>query len=439
MAQSDKLSVKSYRGTRDFYPEDMQLRNHIFRTMRGVAELYGYEEYDGPMLESFDLYAAKSGEELVNEQLYHFIDRGNRNVAIRPEMTPTVARMVAARMGELPRPIRWFSFPNLWRYEKPQRGRLREHWQFNIDLLGSDSVSADQEIIEVAMKIMFNFGADKNDFCIHLSNRRILIYFLESVLKLDPSKSGPVCRVIDKRAKISDDVFHQMLLDTGLTSSQIADINAYLNLTETNISEHPVSKSEGFDELRQLLDGLAEAGLDSMCKIDMSIVRGLDYYTGTVFEMYDLSPENRRALFGGGRYDNLVGLFSKERISGVGLGMGDVTVADFLHTHNLVPSLVPTAAVHVALFDENSRHDAFRLASTLRSAGIKTTMQLEPVKLGKQFKWADNRDIPLVILQGPVEKDEHTVQIKEMASRNQIVVQENELVPKIRQLLNLDI
>ncbi len=439
MTQSQKLTVKPYRGTRDFYPEHMYLRNHMFNIMRSVAELYGYEEYDGPMLENFDLYAAKSGEELVKEQLYHFVDRGNRHVAIRPEMTPTVARMVAARIGELPRPIRWFSFPNLWRYEKPQRGRLREHWQFNIDILGSDSVSADQEIIEVAIKIMLKLGADKKDFCIHISDRRILMYFLESVLKLDPSLSAPVCRVIDKRAKISAEDFNRMLIDIGLSNGQIDEIDSYLNLTGKNLSDHPVSQSEGYAELNKLLEGLANNGMDSMCKVDMSIVRGLDYYTGTVFEMYDLSPENRRALFGGGRYDNLVGLFSKERVSGVGLGMGDVTVADFLQTHNLLPKLNPAASVHVALFDENSRLSTSHLANILRSAGIRTSMQIESARLGKQFKWANSKQIPVVVLQGPDEKAQGTVLIKEMASHNQRVVKEADLVSAIHQLLNLDV
>lgn len=172
MSETKKLPVTSYRGTRDFYPEDMHMRNYIFGTMRRVAESFGYQEYDGPMLESFELYAAKSGDELVNEQLYHFIDRGNRHVAIRPEMTPTVARMVAARLSDLQRPIRWFSFPNLWRYEKPQRGRLREHWQFNVDILGSDAIDADREIIEIACRVMFSLGADKNDFSIHISNKK---------------------------------------------------------------------------------------------------------------------------------------------------------------------------------------------------------------------------------------------------------------------------
>ncbi|MGB3974954.1 MAG: histidine--tRNA ligase [bacterium] len=439
MSETKKLPVTSYRGTRDFYPEDMHMRNYIFGTMRRVAESFGYQEYDGPMLESFELYAAKSGDELVNEQLYHFIDRGNRHVAIRPEMTPTVARMVAARLSDLQRPIRWFSFPNLWRYEKPQRGRLREHWQFNVDILGSDAIDADREIIEIACRVMFSLGADKNDFSIHISNRKILTYFLETVLKLPESLWPHIHRAIDKRSKISTEAFDEMLSEMKLSSDQIGEIHAYLNLTDREIDRHPVSQSPAFADIQHLLEGLSILGLDDVCRLDFSIVRGLEYYTGTVFEMYDMAPENRRALFGGGRYDNLVGLFSKERVSGVGFGMGDVTIGDFLQTHNLLPVPEPPAHVHVALFDENTRNSASSLADLLRSEGLKTTCQLEPSKLGKQFKWADIQKIPIVVLQGPEELSRNHVQVKHLATHNQITVPLPDLVQTIKKLLDIDV
>lgn len=439
MTKPDKLPVTSYRGTRDFYPDDMQIRMYIFNTMRHVAESFGYEEYDGPMLESFELYAAKSGDELVNEQLYHFIDRGNRHVAIRPEMTPTVARMVAARITELARPVRWFSFPNLWRYEKPQRGRLREHWQFNVDILGSDAVESDREIIEIACRVMFKFGADHNDFRIHISNRKILTFFLQDILNVPESIWPLLCRAIDKRSKISAGAFEAMLSDLKLTPAQISEIQAYLNLSDCHLDRHPVSRSPDFTDIHRLWEDLAVLGLDSVCQLDLSIVRGLDYYTGTVFEMYDMAPQNQRALFGGGRYDNLVGLFSRERVPGVGLGMGDVTVCDFLKTHGLLPTPSPPAHVHIALFSDDMRHSASILAESLRAEGLKTTCQLEPAKLGKQFKWADSRNIPIVVLQGPDEEAEQQVQIKHLASHNQITVPVAELAQTIKKLLHIDI
>lgn len=439
MPQTKKLPVTSYRGTRDFYPEDMQIRKHIFGIMRRVAESFGYEEYDGPMLESFELYAAKSGDELVNEQLYHFLDRGNRHVAIRPEMTPTVARMVAARISDLPRPIRWFSFPNLWRYEKPQRGRLREHWQFNVDILGSDVIDADQEIIEIASQVMFNLGADKDDFSIHISNRKILTFFLQTVLKLPESLWPHLYRAIDKRSKITTEAFNEMLSELKLSSTQIDEIHTYLNLTDREIDQHPVSESPAFKDIHRLWEGLAAQGLDKVCRLDFSIVRGLDYYTGTVFEMYDMAPENRRALFGGGRYDNLVGLFSKERVSGVGFGMGDVTIGDFLQTHGLLPLTTPPAQIHVALFSDEMRNTTSSLANMLRAEGLKTTCQLEPSKLGKQFKWADTQKIPIVVLQGPDELSRNHAQVKHLASHTQITAPITELVQTVKKLLNIDI
>jgi len=434
-SRSPKLSVKPYRGTRDFYPEDMRLRNRIFTTMRRVAERFGYEEYDGPMLEAFDLYAAKSGEELVNEQLYHFHDRGNRHIAIRPEMTPTVARMVAARIHALQRPVRWFSFPNLWRYEKPQRGRLREHWQFNVDILGTDAIGADQEIIEVAIGVMRELGARSEDFQIHIANRRVLSEFLSTVIGLPESGWSGVCRAIDKKAKMTGEAFHAMLETQGLSPSQIDSLEAYMAITIEELRDHPLAATDGVKEILALFDGLDAAGLTDLCVLDMSIVRGLDYYTGTVFEMYDRAPENRRALFGGGRYDNLVGLFSRERVSGVGFGMGDVTVKDFLETHNLLPTPSPPVQVHVALFEDGLAADAAALAARLRMGGFNATLQLDAVKLGKQFKWADSRGIPVVVLQGPDEKRRDEVQIKHLPTRQQQSVPLSDMVATVEVIL----
>ncbi len=418
----EKLSTNPYRGTRDFYPEDMRKRNAIFQAMRGTAESFGYEEYDGPMLEMFELYAAKSGEELVKEQLYHFMDRGGRHVAIRPEMTPTVARMVAARINELPMPIRWYSLPNLWRYEKPQRGRLREHWQFNVDILGADSVLADQEIIEIAIQIMRNIGAQPGQFQIHIANRRMLSYFLEHLMKLPQHLWVPTCKVIDKKSKIPPDVFEGMLQEVGLSQTDIQSLNDYMMLDWESLHKHPVFESDGARELELIFTGLEKAGYLDFCCMDLSIVRGLDYYTGTVFEMYDLAPQNRRAMFGGGRYDDLVGLFSKAKLPGVGFGMGDVTIMDFIQTHGLLPQLSPPVHIYVALFDEEYIDQALILSRRLREMGFRTITQLEPVKLSKQYKQANQRNIPVVVLQGPDEIRDNRMQMKYLPSGEQLLV-----------------
>lgn len=431
--RSSKLSVTPYKGTRDFYPEDMLIRNHIFTCMRSAAESYGYQEYDGPLLELFELYAAKSGDELVNEQLYHFFDRADRHVAIRPEMTPTVARMVAARINDLPRPIRWFSFPNLWRYEKPQRGRLREHWQFNVDIFGVDSISADQEIIEIAIEIMHRLGATASDFSIHISNRRLLNTFLTNHLLLDDSQRKGVCRAIDKRSKLNTDAFIALLNETGLVLDQINHLDRFLNLSWTDLESHPISASEGAHEIRKLFQGLSVTGMSRYCQLDLSIVRGLDYYTGTVFEMYDLAPENRRALFGGGRYDDLVGMFTNTRLPGVGLGMGDVTIRDFIETHKLMPPMGNRADVFVAIFDETCFEASLRLAQMLRQTGFRVICQMDAMKLGKQYKLASQFGIPVVLIQGPDEREIGQVTLKNMSTGEQIRISVPEASARIRQ------
>jgi len=433
-----QLSTRPYKGTRDFYPQDMRVRNYVFQRMKSVARSFGYEEYDGPMLEMFDLYAAKSGDELVKDQLYHFMDRGGRHVAIRPEMTPTVARMVAARLQQLPRPIRWFSIPNLWRYEQPQHGRLREHWQLNVDIFGSDSVAADQEIIEVAIEILRSMGANEKDFKIHISNRRMLSHFLEVILELPQEVWSPVCRAIDKKAKVPVDVFHGMLSDVGLAADQIQKLQTYMDLGWENLTSHEVYESAGAKELVALFTGLRNGGYEPFCQLDLSIVRGLDYYTGTVFEMYDTSPENKRAMFGGGRYDNLVGLFNNNPVSGVGFGMGDVTILHFLNSHDLLPSRSSETQVLIALFDEASLPDAMQTARSLRAKGFRAAVQLDAVKLGKQFKTANQKGIPIVLIRGPDEQQNGTMSLKYLPTGEQTCLIFDEAVTQIGKWLKSD-
>ncbi len=400
--------------------------------MKSTARLFGYEEYDGPMLELFDIYAAKTGEEIVNEQLYHFHDRGGRHVAIRPEMTPTVARMTAARIQELPKPIRWFSIPNLWRYERPQRGRLREHWQFNVDIFGVDTIDADAEIIELAACVMENLGAKPGDFEIRISNRRLLSHFLVKEMNLEESAAAAVGRAMDKKDKISPDGFASLLREAGLDDSGIQELNDFMALDSGILAEHPVSHSEGGRELSQLFDRLFQAGLGDVCRLDLGIVRGLDYYTGTVFEMYDNAPENRRALFGGGRYDDLVGMFTSTRLSGVGFGMGDVTVEDFLRTHDLIPVLEAPADVFVTLFGENAVTASDQVSRQLRRDGFRVYRQLEATKIGKQFKQANQMNIPVAVIMGPDEIAAGEATLKNLVTSEQITVTIPEVSRRIR-------
>mgnify|MGYP004727742227 FL=1 len=275
---SEKLSTQPYKGTRDFYPQEMRLRNRFFGVVRRVLETAAFEEYNGPMLESLDLYAAKSGEEIATKQTYNFVDRGDRRLALRPEMTPTVARMVAAKMNELVFPLKWFSIPNMYRYEAPQRGRLREFWQLNVDIFGCDGYEADLDCISSAIEIMRAFGADETMFTVHINNRRFFNDVIAAIAGTDGEGAKQVSKVIDRKNKVPREVYERDLAALGLTAEQIANIDAlYTMSVEKATALCPDSVGSG--ELLQLFGMLKKSGLDRFCVFDFGIIRGLDYYT----------------------------------------------------------------------------------------------------------------------------------------------------------------
>ncbi|NDD91308.1 histidine--tRNA ligase [bacterium] len=415
-----KLSTQPYKGTRDFYPEDMRIQKWIFDQMRSVVESYAYEPYDGPMLEPFELYAAKSGEELVNQQLYWLVDRGERKLAVRPEMTPTLARMVAGKIQELPRPIRWYSTPNLWRYERPQRGRLREHWQLNVDVLGGDPILADAEILSVALTIMKRFGGD-HLVQVKLNNRRLMDAFFIGHLGLSADLALKVTKAIDARAKIGEEKYLGWMQELGVSESQRQEMESFFRASFEEIEKR--FPSDGARELRSLLDLLAESGVSkNQVVFDSQVLRGLDYYTGTVFEMYDTSPENNRAMFGGGRYDNLVGLFGKEKLPGVGFGMGDVTLRNFLETHGLLPRLGGGVDVLVALPKREWRVHSEKVSAELRALGLKVMSPLTTEAFGPQLKVAARHGARYAVLFGDAEWAEKKLIIKDLVSGTQEVV-----------------
>ena len=320
--------IQPVQGTRDFYPDKMRWRNWLFNACRQVSQLYGYEEYDGPFLEYLDLYAAKSGEELVNEQTYIFESRGGEKLAIRPEMTPTLARMVAARQNELRKPIRWFTIPNVWRYERPQRGRKREFYQYNIDLLGVESVEADAEVLAVVVDIMRALGLEKGEFVIRINNR----YYLEellSQLQIDLSKKDAVFREIDRIEKLKPEVFRANLEAAGLTAEQVDGLQN--DLHQKNFGDFPA--------LKTLWEKFEQYGITDYVEFDPSIVRGLLYYTGTVFEVWDASKKFNRAIMGGGRYDNLVTSLGGQPLPAVGIAFSDVTIEEMLTQQGKLPEL----------------------------------------------------------------------------------------------------
>ena len=426
--ETPKLSVLPYKGTRDFYPRDMKLRNWFFGKIRAALETACFEEYNGPMLESLDLYIAKSGEEIANEQTYNFEDRGGRRLAVRPEMTPTVARLVAAKIGELNFPLRWFSIPNLYRYERPQRGRLREHWQVNVDIFGCPTFEADLEVISTAVMLLKALGADKSMFRVHINNRRFFNDVIAAIAGTDAEGSRKVSKVVDRKNKIPREEYVKELTELGLNETQIGKIDAlYTMSVEEATALCP--DSQGSAELLNLFRELEACGLARYCVFDFGIIRGLDYYTGTVFEVFDEAPENNRAMFGGGRYDNLVGLFVKNtNISGVGFGFGDVTLENFLVTHNLIPDIYNEGTkVLVARFNDVPYEKYMALTDALRAAGVPASLYLGEKKFGKQIDYAVKGAYSHVAILGGDEAARGVVKIKNLRTREETEVQNGEL------------
>lgn len=418
-----KLTTENYKGTRDFYPEDMRLRNYLFSVMKEVVSSYGYEEYDGPLIESLDLYRAKTGEEIVGKQIYNFIDKGDREVAIRPEMTPTVARMVAKRLRELPRPIRWYSIPNLWRYEQPGHGRLREHWQLNVDLFGVDNNRAELEILTLACDILFAFGASRESFKVQISHRALLDEFLLDGLGVSPSQAHEVSKILDKKNKISLEEYRSLVSNVIPNDpTAIPKIDQFLNATVADLSLISGIQESTANLIQRLFQDLAILGLSDIVKFDPSVVRGFDYYTGFIFEIFDTNPENKRSLYGGGRYDNLIGLFSNEELSGIGFGLGDVTLQNFLKTHNLIPNFASDQTVFIPLLNESMYLENSKIAQEIRQKKIAVDLSLSPQKLAKQLSYAEKKGYRFLLLRGEEERAKGLVTLKDMKNRTQTTI-----------------
>ncbi|MFZ5630158.1 MAG: histidine--tRNA ligase [Spirochaetota bacterium] len=412
------LSTQPYKGTRDFFPEDMRFREAMFSVMHRVVRQYGYDQIDAPIVEPIDVYLAKTSEEIVGQQIYSFTDRGDRKVAIRPEMTPTVARMVAARFHETPKPIRWYSIPNVWRYEQPGKGRLREHWQLNCDLFGAASEKlGDLEILSLAVDLLRGYGANASQFRLYLSHRSILNGVLGGELKLPQDKWPAIARIMDKKAKVKPEAYVAMLEAEGVTALQRAELDFFLieKLDYLKKKYH----LEGASYVLEIIEELKTLGLDEFVEYDPSVVRGFDYYTGLVFEVFDTHPENRRSLFGGGRYNNLVGAFGKETLNAVGFGMGDVTLEDFLRTHQLLTDQPRKVDVYIALLDDKLGGHALALARTLRARGLSVEVSLGAGKLGKQFQEAEKKQIARVIILGEDEAASGVYAVKTLATGEQ--------------------
>lgn len=425
------LSKAPYKGTRDFFPPQMRQRDFIFQKMREIAELYSYEPYDGPMVEEVELYLAKSGEELINEQIYSFIDRGERKVAIRPEMTPTVARMVAQIHREAAKPLRWYAIPNLMRYEKPQRGRLREHWQFNCDIFGAPEGLGEIEILQVVTGLLRHFGANEEHFEVLLNDRRVVDAVFKRLLQLSPEQSLRLYKVIDKAKKVSPEALDKMVAEVIAHDAARLHFKEYLGLDSFPklvqfLERHGLKDAAG--GFMVFIDNIAQAGLSKYVIYDPTIVRGLDYYTGVVFEVFDKSPENRRAICGGGAYANLLQIFDEDPLPGVGFGLGDVTLADFLRTHGLLPEFPrPAIDLLLAAMEPTGMARVQELAQELRRLGVKSEVFLGEAKPKKIFQHCERRGHRVVVIIGDNELSSGQADFSRQTDKKKQTIKLNDL------------
>lgn len=402
------LDSTPYKGTRDWYPEDMAVRNYIFDTWKTVAKRYGYQEYGTPLLEPLEVYVAKSGDELANEQTYAFNDRGDRQVAIRPEMTPSVSRLVATRRQELAYPARLFSIANFMRYERPQRGREREFWQLNIDMFGATGAAGDAEMIGLAHDSLQAFNATPDMYEIRINDRRLIDYVTRHYLALDGTQSQQLVKLLDRKAKITETSFEQQVLEIGVDREKLRTL-----LSAKGIADLPdeLQTAEALTPIKELFQLLETLDVPSAV-FDITLMRGLDYYTGVVFEVFDTHPENNRSMFGGGRYDGLVGLFGAENISAVGFAPGLTTTELFLRSHNLLPELSSASKFALIPLGDNIG-SALQLNRLIHAS---SEVLSEDKNLNKQLKLANKKDVKYVVFVGDDEVNSNTYSVKNLAS-----------------------
>ncbi len=413
------LPTQPYKGVRDFYPEDMAVQRYIFDVWSETAESFGFERYDASVLEPSELYKSKGAEneEMVNEQTYTFIDRGDREVTLRPEMTPTVARMVAGKRNELSFPLRWYSIPNLFRYERMQKGRLREHWQLNCDIFGATDYTADVEIIALAYQMLLNFGADESMFSIRVNNREEMKSWYESIGIKDTDKQTAITRLNDRFRKIDRKEYLKNIEEIITDKKLAVEIYNYVSDSKAE-NDNPVVK------------GLKALGIENVV-VDRSLARGFDYYTGTIFEVFDTDPENNRSMLGGGRYDNLTGLFGGDPISGIGFGMGDVTMRDFLEAHNLLTTGITAPELMIIPASDSENLLSQKIAQEFRSAGVSVAVDFGTRKLGKKISDAAEKMVEYVMVIGEDEVKSKKYSLKNLAEKEEISGTLAELVKKL--------
>jgi len=435
------MKISSVRGTRDFYPQQMAVRNFIIDGWKAASQRSGFEEFDGPIFEYLQMYQVKSGDEIV-EQLFHLTDRGGRQLAIRPEITPTLARMVNQQISSLPRPIKWFSVPRLCRAERPQKGRLREFFQWNIDIIGCDDVLADAEVIFCSIDYLRSAGLTEKDITAKISSRKLLAALLKNI-GIPEDKLDSLYPVLDKKAKIPAEAFKE-ILQKEISDSAI--INTILKLMDAHsvdeiqkivpdiVSNNEVEKAA--QELIRVFQYLDLMGIHNFCRFDMSIVRGLAYYTGMVFEIHAAAGD-LRAICGGGRYDNLLKDFGGPAVSATGMGMGDCVLEILLRERGLLKEenlRSKSLDYFIAVAEPSLAEKAIELAARLRLSGFGCEFAYKPAALGKQLKQASAANAAKTIILGQELIQQNQLVIKDMASGEQQLIDPDNLIGSIGQL-----
>jgi histidyl-tRNA synthetase len=396
------MEFQGVKGTRDFYPDDMRFRNWIVEAWRRVSLRNGFEEYDSPIFEYLDLFTVKSGQEIAG-QLFNFVDRGGRQLAIRPEITPSLARMVNAKINSLPRPIKWFSVPRLCRAENPQKGRLREFFQWNVDVIGADSILADAECIYVAVDLLRELGLSADDVCVRIGSRPLTIAALRAA-DVPPELTDAALAVLDKRPRLSEEEFAKLARDAGLSQEQIAAVGRFQQAAGVDeLREHFQGRDDvrvHLDDLVELFTALRALGAADYCTLDLRVVRGLAYYTGVVYEVFDRAG-SLRAVAGGGRYDNLLEVLGGPKVGATGFGMGDVVLGILLAEKAKLPALCRQIEYFVIEADEAARTKVLEVVGALRRAGLSADFNYRPQTLGKQLKAANRRGATRAVIVRP--------------------------------------
>lgn len=422
-----KRIISPVKGTRDFYPEKMALRTWLYQVFRSVAESFGYQEYEAPILESLALYASKSGEELVKEQSYVFTDRGGDEIVLRPELTPSLARMIAQKQSRLTFPLRWWSFGPFWRYERPQRGRTREFFQWNVDLLGSNSPEADAEVVAVLATLLRRVGLQPAQVMILVGNRRLMESRFD-VLGI-PQPIRPALRAwVDRRTKMEPAAWRSEARELGLSAAQLSSM-------ESTLQDGDLWK--GFEDLQRFFSAVEALGLAEYVRFDPSIMRGLLYYTGTVFEAWEVGGDIRRAILGGGRYDNLLADVGGAALPAVGFAMGDVVITLLLEKYGLLPVNLGSnpASILVTVFDQERKAASLALAAELRIAGLNVACYPDADKLPRQMKYADKMGGRIALILGPDEVRGEQVTVKDLLNSSQQTVRRGAVAETCRRIL----